>query len=183
MSFRMENNLVRMRSQSILFLVGIILVLVVGVSEGANILFFIGGISSHSHRVAVQPLANAMVERGHKVTMFTPLQSPTKHPSIVDFSPVALREFNKPFLDEFGVAGLRSRLQEKYANEILKGNVLCDVSFMMSQIIYTSPEFLPWVDSQKFDLVVIDGVANEVAFGLAEAFKAKKIIFTPLGQV
>lgn len=152
-------------------------------SEGANILFFIGGISSHSHRVAVQPLANKLAELGHKVTMFTPLQSPIKHPAIVDFSPQALKDFNRPFLDQFGVAGLSARLSEKWANEILKGTVICDVSFMMSQIILTSPELLPWVDKNKFDLVVIDAVANEVAFGLAEAFKAKTILFNPLSTI
>ena len=71
--------------------------------------------------------------------MFTPLESPTKHPSIVDFSPNNLKDFHTPFLKEFGVVGLKSRLGEKWANDILKGTTLSDVSFMMSQIVYTSP--------------------------------------------
>ena len=151
--------------------------------EGARILFYIGGISSHSHRVSVQPLANKLAERGHQVTFLSPLGNSASHPSIKEFSTAQLKGFNEVLQSQFGVVGLQTRLKTKFANDLLAGTALSDAAYAACSALLTSPELKPWIPKQKFDLVIIDSVCNECAFGLAYLFKAKTMLFGPISSV
>ncbi|CAL8137630.1 unnamed protein product [Orchesella dallaii] len=147
-------------------------------SDGANILFYMG-LGSFSHRVPLQPLIDTLAETGHNVTFLSaqPSKSPTT--KVVEFNPPKLTNFIAQFqLMEFDVYKYRKnsqQIQEVWLKLPILGVETCEQ-------LYTDPTFMTWMNTSTFDLVIMDSMMNECAYGLAYHFKAKMISFSTAVQ-
>lgn len=142
--------------------------------NGANYLFYIG-MGSYSHRVPMQPLLDALAERGHKVTMLSGFPPKSPNPKITEFTPPKLLNWTSNLItDDFDVFKFRKNsqiLQTWFILPIL-GGIACEN-------LYTDEVFLKWMKdpATKFDVVVIDSLCNECAYGIAHHFNAKIVSF------
>ncbi|CAG7731316.1 unnamed protein product [Allacma fusca] len=154
--------------------------------HAANILFYIGGISTHSHRAGLEPLANKLAQNGHNITFFSPLKPIESHPNVTNFCPPGLKAFNDKFQHSFGVIGMQSRLKSKYAADLVSdyGTFMFDMGYSICEVIFKSKEFQKWVKESSFDLVVLDRSSiPDCIYGLAHKFGAKTISYTPISFI
>ncbi|CAG7836479.1 unnamed protein product [Allacma fusca] len=145
------------------------------ITNAASILIFIG-LSSHSHRVAIQPLATKLAERGHDVTVFSPIKPEIPNPKIKEFCTQQLINLNEQVVKDAGDA--TRRLRDKNFDPF-GGNVLFDVLFGIVESMLNDEEFLKWLNSSKFDLIIHDHPGKEFIYAFAHHIKAKIIAFAP----
>ncbi|CAG7836477.1 unnamed protein product [Allacma fusca] len=69
----------------------------------AKILFYMG-LSSHSHRVALQPLATKLASLGHEITFFSPIEPTILNANITEFCPDVLKTANDKAIKSAGDA-------------------------------------------------------------------------------
>ncbi|ODM95387.1 UDP-glucuronosyltransferase 2B18 [Orchesella cincta] len=93
------------------------------------------------------PLAVGLAENGHSVTFLQATPNKNPHPNITEMNPANVKHLPPPNLVE------------------LRLTFLNDTSN------------LEWVNSNKFDLVIIDALFNDCAYGLAYKWQAKTIVF------
>lgn len=138
--------------------------------DGANILFFFG-LSTYSHRITAWPLAVKLAEQGHSVTFLQAAKNKSPHPKITDVIPKGLES---PLPPDF--VNLRTNHGKMVIYVMAHFLPLFGVD-MCTQFL-NSTENIEWVNSQKFDLVVIDALFNDCGYGLAHKWNAKTMVFT-----
>ncbi|CAL8143995.1 unnamed protein product [Orchesella dallaii] len=152
----------------------ILLANTVPTTEGANILIFIG-FGGPSHKIAMMPYANGLVDEGHNVTFVAKEKPKEKDPKIHHYVPTELsNHFTK-----MGAAGTLINLYDLRANPMKRifvpwfrnGITVCEK-------LYEDAEFVIWLKSAKFDLVIVDALFNECAYGIAHVLKAKTMMFS-----
>ncbi len=170
------------RNTKIYIFLTVFLVLGIGKSEGANILFF-HQIASYSHRVAVWPLLEELTNRGHNVTFHSifPPKS-LANPKIREFMPKGIEEIWK-----IEVTQDDGTVVQKDLNMIelaLEGSwfqtdlfLLPVVALQACQKFLSYPETQEFVKNNHFDLVVVDMLFNDCAYGLAHKWGAKTILY------
>jgi len=158
---------------------GHFLVLIVGINfvSGANILFY-WGVSGYSHRISIWPLVEALSERGHKITFFSPYESrdpPNPKYTIQDIVPKNLsRDLGYANMDfvgnrlENGPKGASDLWQEYYKGS-LRG----------CKSILEDPEIIQWAKTSHFDLIVMDSLLVECGYAFVHHFKAPHIHYSP----
>jgi hypothetical protein len=161
---------------------GCVLVILLSLSltlsvSGKNILFF-SGLASQSHLATIEPLAEKLAELGHKVTIQTTVIPPKPHPRITFYCPKSVLNLIKFMTNDVGRQALLHRIQSQY-NDFTFNHSIWDSLVGIMGMFYGDPEFLKWVESSKFDLVVSDGFGREISLPLANKWKAKNIIFNP----
>lgn len=147
---------------------------IIATSDGANILVFIG-MGSYSHRVPMQPWLDALADRGHNITILSGFPPKVPNPKITEVNPPKLMKWITALMsEEFDVFKFRKNSQIIQAWFLLPilGIAACES-------LYTDPEYIKWMKdpSNKFDIVVMDTLVNECAYGMAYHFKAKLIAF------
>lgn len=144
-------------------------------AQTANILFFFGW-GAYSHRISVWPLVTTLAERGHNVTFATHLSPKEihKHPNVIEFTP---KQFQK-FMLESSMFNTKNLIEWRLKNGRFQrgGTNLVDIGLEMCKNFISDPETKIWIQSSKFDLIVIDGLFNDCGFGLAHKFKSKIIV-------
>lgn len=144
--------------------------------NSANILIY-GVIGSHSTRISMWPLMEALADKGHNVTYLAPFASS-------DDSEKTSKV--KPFIPKKWLQVLGSWDQQMGFYEIRKNNMLPlmwyglrHMGVLSCQSLYEDEEFLEWIKtSPKFDLVIAEGSANECAYGLVRLWNAKLAIYS-----
>ncbi|ODM94360.1 UDP-glucuronosyltransferase 1-2 [Orchesella cincta] len=121
-------------------------------TEGANILFFIG-FGGPSHRIGMMPLINGLADEGHNVTFLGKEKPDDKDSKITYFLPKKMVEH----FTRMGATGTGLNMYGLRAGD---------------------PEYLDFLKSNKFDLVVVDALFNECAYGIAHVNKAKIVLFS-----
>lgn len=153
--------------------------------NGENVLFFIGGISSHSHRYGIEPIAFRLAEKGHNVTFFSPLRPSKPNSKIINYCPPEVMAAHKDFASKFGVYGLQERIKQKYNMDM--GNdpdEIYDMNLAISEITIKSEGFQHWVNQSAFDLVIVDkSTLSDLAYVLAHKFDAKLISYTGIASL
>ncbi|CAL8107600.1 unnamed protein product [Orchesella dallaii] len=138
--------------------------------HSANILFFFG-LSTYSHRIIAWPLVKALAERNHTVTFLQPEVNKNPHPNVTELVPnlVAISgQMNFMLMRlEYGHRSLLLRLTYK----------LPKIGVEMCDKILADPDIIEHFSKTKYDVIVIDALFNECAYGLAYKFRAKTIIF------
>ncbi len=126
------------------------------------------------------PLAEALTDKGHNVTFVSPY--PAKNPSsrIFDYVPKTLKEW----VDSWG--DLENVFEDRKKGNLVSGwTMLPMYGIMMCEVIYKDAEYINWVKTTKVDLLILDALANDCAYGMAHYWGAKVILFdttAPLGH-
>lgn len=138
-------------------------------SSCANILFFFG-FSTYSHRLIAWPLVEALANN-HSVTFFQPDKNKNPNPKVTEINPKLA-----------GVSGkinfLQERLKHGHRKFLLSLTYkLPELSLSLCDQFLQDKDVLEWIKNSKFDLIVIDALFNECAYGIAHLHDAKTIIF------
>ncbi|KAJ6643628.1 UDP-glucosyltransferase 2 [Pseudolycoriella hygida] len=144
---------------------------IIPTAQSANIAFFFG-MSSYSHRVPAWPLAETLADKGHKITFISPYPAKNPNPKIFDYVPKGLKAWLDNLGDVFHV------IEERKKKEFLAGFLnLPSFGVAVCDEIYKDEEYVNWVKSSKFDIVVLDALANDCGYGMAYYWGAKVILF------
>lgn len=136
----------------------------------ANIVFFFG-VSSYSHRVAVWPLAESLADNGHNITFISPHPAKNPNPKIFDYVPNSL----KTWLDEMD--GAIDVFQDRKTRSMIATFMMLPIfGKMMCEEIYKDEEYVRWVKSTNVDVVMLDALSNDCAYGMAYYWGAKVIL-------
>ncbi|CAL8144005.1 unnamed protein product [Orchesella dallaii] len=154
---------------------GLLLASTVPITECANILFFIG-VGGKSHRIAMTPLVNGLAEEGHSVTVLT-VEKPDGNDSKINY--YVPKEVVKHFAEMrtsgsiIDFYGMRSK-----GMTIATWLIVPSFGTTVCEKLYEDPEYIAWLKSNKFDLVIVDGLFNECGYGIAHLHNAKIIVFS-----
>ncbi|XP_076063030.1 UDP-glucosyltransferase 2-like isoform X2 [Oratosquilla oratoria] len=114
-------------------------------------------VASKSHRNVFLPIANALADRGHEITMLSNLTPVTKHPKIYEIDH-GLREFDTDNVDMFKTC------KDPRGGLSLFFNTLP----AFAKKFYNVPRVWELFERRKeFDLIVINHMFNEVAYPFA----------------
>ncbi|KAJ6643627.1 UDP-glucosyltransferase 2 [Pseudolycoriella hygida] len=149
----------------------VVLCHMIPLTKSENIVFFFG-VSTYSHRVPAWPLAEALAENGHNVTFVSPFPSKSPNPKIYDYVPKILKEWVESWEDLEDVFSDR-----KTKNPISMWLMLPTFGIMMCEEIYKDEDFIRWVKSTKVDVVFLDALANDCAYGMVHYWDAKLILY------
>ncbi|ODM95815.1 2-hydroxyacylsphingosine 1-beta-galactosyltransferase [Orchesella cincta] len=141
--------------------------------EGANILF-VHTVASYSHIVVTRPLAQALAQRGHQVTILSPFYFKEPNPNITELVPDSVSKFVDHWLNsEFDINLRVTKTNSPLVSHIFSfGIETCKLSL-------TSPELHEWLNkTRSLDLVIIDNAVAECAVGIAYKYGAKHIFFS-----
>ncbi|XP_029161391.1 UDP-glucuronosyltransferase 2A2-like [Nylanderia fulva] len=125
---------------------------------------------SYSHQVAYRPIMIELAQRGHELTVFTPI--PMNDSSLQNYTEVKL-EYSSYKVDEkmdvfaYGKLGVQSILDDFYhRNEEMTDSALSNP--VMQQLI--SPNY-----TEKFDLVIVEFLFYDAFYALSYRFNAPLI--------
>lgn len=121
---------------------------------------------------AAWPLAEALAEEGHNITFISPFPAKSPNPKIFDYVPKDLKEWVDGWGDLEDVF-----LERKNGNTKNVWVSLPMFGIMMCEVIYGDAEYLEWVRTTKVDLLVLDVLANDCAYGMAHYWNAKVILY------
>ncbi|CAG7725804.1 unnamed protein product, partial [Allacma fusca] len=140
--------------------------------KGENILFF-WGLTTYSHRISVWPLVEKLADLGHNVTFLSSHHPKAlAHPKVREVVPKSLSDFHKDTFTDSLLLNLR------YAGEV--ENLWYGVPQMAAsvyELLAKDQEFLDFYKNSKFDLVFLDSLYSEFAYGIAHKSKAQFAIF------
>lgn len=139
-----------------------------------KILFFIA-FGSRSHRFAMQPLAVKLADLGHNVTFVA-----ANKPEQID-QRIYEMIFNKSFMDvleqnvQLGADSVAERLKGRHYDHLMQGTVWWDVLINAANAFLINKDFVNFVNTTNYDLIVGDFTCKELAVAMAFKMKAKVI--------
>lgn len=150
--------------------------------SGARILFYFAW-SSYSNKLAVWPLVEKLAERNHSITFLAPhppVSPPV--PRVTEFRPKGLvkyfRQHEETLFQDLIALKIRAQREGEPLKDPRQAMIVeaCGVTFK-------SADFKPWVESAKFDLVIIDTPMNECGMALAFKLKIPFIFYVSSGML
>jgi len=128
--------------------------------------------SSYSHRIGVWPLVEALADRGHNISFVSPFPIKKPNPKVHDYVPQALakmmEEWDEPsLLYDQRISGNQ---EEEWFKLVEYGVGICET-------VLGDQDFVGWLNGSSFDLVVVDALVNECAYGMAYKLGAKVIVY------
>lgn len=141
------------------------------IAKSENILFF-WAVSGTSHRITVWPLVEKLAENGHNVTFLGPL--PSKKPNAKVHEIVLEGLLDKIGL---GVDFVDARIQGGAPAISKLWSTYLDFPIKCCEFIVSDPALVDWINTSNYDLVVINAMMNDCAYGLVHKFKAPYIIY------
>ncbi|CAG7716503.1 unnamed protein product [Allacma fusca] len=141
------------------------------VVSGAKILFFFG-FSTYTDRITVWPLVEALVAKGHEVTFLSPYtpQEKEKNPKVVELHPPALVEVMSAGFGNVLERRLENSHESLWHDFREKGTQVCEA-------IFKEDESREYFKNAEFDLLIINSLHNECAYGLAYKYSAPFMLF------
>lgn len=139
-----------------------------------KILFFIA-FGSPSHRFAMQPLAVKLADLGHNVSFLASHKPEKMDPRISEVN------FEKSFTDvreqnvQLGAKSVAERLKGRHHDHLMQGTVWWDVLINAANAFLINKDFLNFVNTMNYDLIVGDFTCKELAVAMAFKMKAKVI--------
>ncbi|ODN03742.1 UDP-glucuronosyltransferase 1-8, partial [Orchesella cincta] len=143
-------------------------------TQSANILVF-NAVGTHSTRISMMPYMEALADKGHNVTFLSAFENndPNKHPKIIEYLPKKWKEAMGPWEEHIRFFDVR-----KNKKMINMWYGMKEAGLGSCTVLYSDPEFVEWVKSSKFDLVVVESSFNECGYGLVHWFNAKSITYS-----
>ena len=140
--------------------------------NGASILFYFG-LATYSHRVAVWPLVERLAADGHDVTFLSGYLPKKPNKNVTEFSPTALRDFmSRKFGEDSDLISLRMA-----GNHLAIWDGFEGLAVEMCDMLLDDEDYLGLVKNKKFDLVIMDMLYNDCAYGIIHYQKAKFVIY------
>ncbi|CAL4065552.1 unnamed protein product, partial [Meganyctiphanes norvegica] len=153
-----------------MWLLSLLLVVMVTVKTDADVppperpynILMLVPLPSKSHRNVFLPLANALADRGHKITLLSMDDPVTNHPNIVEYMHLKREELEER--EEFK----GHSMFDHRANPSGAFSMLGTVIEITAQNLYNFPHIKElYARRNEFDLVVIDHMFNEVVYPFA----------------
>jgi len=152
----------------LILIIGVTLTLpYLGSSEKILSLAFV---ATRSHKITYEPLLRELASRGHEVTVVSPIPATKKVKN--------LREIFT-FDADAQFAKLPDLFKSKEAGEEPNPFQMVDMFKTFCEQSYDLPEVMALLD-EKFDLVMVESVFNECAFGLIHKLNTSLVIVSPL---
>lgn len=139
-----------------------------------KILFFIA-FGSRSHRFAMQPLAIKLADLGHKVEFLAAVKPEAVDPRITE---VNLYEPFERVLQQnvdLGANAVAERLKGRHHEHLMQGTVWWDVLINAADAFLSSRDFVKFVSTAHYDLIVGDFTGKEIVVVMAHKMNAKVI--------
>ncbi len=157
-----------------LLLLLIVVIALIDVVAPEKILFFIA-FGSRSHRFAMQPLAVKLTDLGHQVSFLTAVKPEKVDPRITEINFVEV--FNKVLEQnvELGVHSVAERLKGRHHDHLMQGTVWWDVLINAADAFLSNKDFVDFISSTQYDLIVGDFTCKELAVAMAYKMNAKVI--------
>lgn len=118
---------------------------------------------------------DALADRGHNVTMLSGFPPKVVNPKVKEVTPPKLKQWaDSAITEDFDVFKFR-----KNSQILMAWLMLLPMGAAACESLYTDPEYIRWMTdpSTKFDVVVMDSLANECAYGMAHYWNAKIVGF------
>lgn len=158
----------------------LLLVGLVDVVAPAKILFFIV-YGSRSHRFAMEPIAVKLADLGHEVDFLAAVKPEKLDPRITEI------DFKEPFvritedLVELGVKSVAERLKGRHCEYLMTGKTWWDVMLTAADAFLSNTDFVEFVSTTHYDLIVGDFSGKEIAAVMAHKMNAKVIYMNTAG--
>lgn len=140
--------------------------------SSANILVY-GILSSYSQRISLWSLLEALSDNGHDVTYMSAYEIKEPHPRIKDYTPRLWKEKMGPWEEHLSFYDIR-----KNKRMVKMWFELPSMGLSACETLYSDPEFVSWLNSTHFNLVIMDGLMNECAYSMVHYWKAKLIVYS-----
>lgn len=152
----------------------LLLVGLINVVATEKILFFIA-FGSRSHRFAMQPLAVKLADLGHEVSFLAAVKPEKTDPRIAEIN---LKEPFARVLEqnvELGVDSVAERLKGRHHEHLMQGTVWWDVLINAADAFLSNNDFVEFVTTKHYDLIVGDFTGKELAVVMAYKMNSKVI--------
>ncbi|CAG7833891.1 unnamed protein product [Allacma fusca] len=136
-------------------------------SLAENILFLLP-IASKSHKNVFDPLIKALANKGHKITVASPVAPTKPHPNIHEIVPIPLEELFQQAADPFEER--RNKLGSRLNFTLLIES--CEKAHLNEEFIS--------LQQKQFDLVFLNGIVNDCFTGLIYKIGAPFAMLTTL---
>lgn len=149
--------------------------------EAKNILVY-GAVGSHSIRLSMWPMMEQLSNNGHNVTFLSALENfedTKKKSKVTSYTPTKLKEAMSSWGEYFDFyAGRQNKYGVPFAwmQARVQGIISCEA-------LYSDPDFVNFVETSHFDLVIVEMLVNECAFGLARKWNSKLIMYSTTSVV
>ncbi|XP_021957851.1 UDP-glucuronosyltransferase 2B4 isoform X2 [Folsomia candida] len=137
----------------------------------ASKILFLSPVATKSHKNVFDPLIDALATRGHELTVISPMKT-SKVPSVKEIVPVNLEGVMGTMKDAFELrqAGPLSFLTSINFTTI---EFTCNTMYEMEEV--------KWImKHEKFDLIILNGMICQCAYGLVAHFKAPYMLVTTM---
>jgi glucuronosyltransferase len=159
-----------MQNSYIIFSVLIITLCAAQCINCANILFLLP-IATKSHKNVFDPLIDALANRGHEVTVISPVKT-SKLANVKEIIPLPLDEVMGSMKDGFEI---RREGRLSFFTSLNTTNMARVCNHM-----YENKDVQWIMKNEQFDLIIVNGVMNHCAFGIIGHFKCPHIVLTTL---
>lgn len=140
--------------------------------SSANILVY-AIVGSYSQRISLWSLVEGLSDKGHNLTYMSSYDIIDPHPRIVDYAPKKWKEKMGPWEQHMRFYDIR-----KNGEMVRMWFRLPDKGLDACETLYSDPEFVSWLKSSQFDLVIMDGLMNECVYSMVHYWKAKLILYS-----
>ncbi|CAG7733558.1 unnamed protein product [Allacma fusca] len=132
--------------------------------------------ASKSFRNAFDPLFFELAERGHNVTIVSPINPSQKHANIreINLPPKEIQSLETSKFSNF----FERRKEKEVTNIILAGPIILDSCRQFLEM-----KAIQELISEKFDLIVGVGLGNECSFGYIHQFNTSLILLSPITPI
>lgn len=147
--------------------------LTVHVVSSANILVYMA-VGSYSHRLSMWPYIEDLAEAGHNITFLCPFVHKKPNPKVYDYEPQLWSSRLGDWNDHINFFELRrgGRQAKLWAQMPFFGIFACES-------LYEDEQFIKWMKTtEKFDLVIVDTLFNECAYGMVHHWNSKLIVYS-----
>lgn len=152
----------------------LLLVALINAVVSEKILFLIA-FGSRSHRFAMQPIALKLADLGHEVAFLAGVKPEKVDTRITEIN------FNESFARvieqhvELGTYAVAERLKGRHYEHLLQGTVWWDVVINAAGTFLSNKDFVEFVSTTHYDLIVGDFTDKELAVVMAYKTNAKVI--------
>lgn len=139
-------------------------------------ILFYSAISTHSIRLSMWPIMEALADKGHNVTFLSPLENLDDPQQKSKVHYVTPKKWKKA-MGSWESSGKYYDIRKQGAGP--KGWLqIREIGVTACEHLYSDPEFIDWVWSSQFDLVIVETLMNECAYGMIHLWKAKLIVYS-----
>lgn len=134
-------------------------------------ILFLSPVATKSHKNVFDPLIDALARRGHELTVISPMKS-SKVDSVKEIVPADLEAVMGTMKDAF-LLREEGPLSFLTSINLTSIDITCTIMYEMEEV--------KWIMAhEKFDLILVNGMISQCAYGLIHHFGAPYIYITTM---